>query len=208
MRDQRTLHSLISVFISVVLLFVYCVNGEDPYRFYTWKITYGNIYPMGVKQQGILINGQFPGPQINCVTNDNLIISVYNYLTEPFLISWNGLQHRRNSWQDGTYGTNCPIPPGKNFTYMLQAKDQIGSYFYFPSLGLHKAAGGFGGIKIFSRPRIPVPFPPPAGDHTVLAGDWYKRSHRVHVIPVFGYDDRVLRAPLVRVFILSRNFNW
>lgn len=38
--------------------------------------------------QGILINGQFPGPQIDAVTNENLIISVYNYLREPFLISW------------------------------------------------------------------------------------------------------------------------
>lgn len=35
-----------------------------------------------------MINGQFPGPQIDAVTNENLIISVYNYLTEPFLISW------------------------------------------------------------------------------------------------------------------------
>lgn len=38
--------------------------------------------------QGILINGQFPGPQIDSVTNDNLIISVFNSLDEPFLISW------------------------------------------------------------------------------------------------------------------------
>lgn len=125
-----------------------------------------------------MINGQFPGPQIDAVTNENLIISVYNYLTEPFLISWNGIQHRRNSWQDGVSGTNCPIPPGKNFTYTLQVKDQIGTYFYFPSLGMHKAAGAFGGIRIWSRPRIPVPFPPPAGDFTLLAGDWSKLGHR------------------------------
>lgn len=153
------------------------VNGEDPYRFFTWNVTYGDIYPLGVKQQGILINGQFPGPQIDCVTNDNLIINVYNSLTEPFLISWNGIQQRRNSWQDGVYGTNCPIPPGRNFTYVLQVKDQIGSYYYFPSLAFHKAAGGFGGIKIYSRPRIPVPFPDPAGDYTILAGDWFKANH-------------------------------
>jgi hypothetical protein len=38
--------------------------------------------------QGILINGQFPGPDIHSVTNDNLIINVYNSLDEPFLISW------------------------------------------------------------------------------------------------------------------------
>ncbi|KAF2284933.1 hypothetical protein GH714_032678 [Hevea brasiliensis] len=163
-------------FMGVALL-VTCISGEDPYRFYTWNVTYGYIYPLGEKQQGILINGQFPGPQIESVTNDNLIINVFNSLDEPFLISWNGVQQRRNSWQDGVYGTNCPIPPGQNFTYVLQVKDQIGSYFYFPSLGMHKAAGGFGSFKIASRSVIPVPFPPPAGDFTILAGDWFKRNH-------------------------------
>ncbi|XP_052178785.1 L-ascorbate oxidase homolog [Diospyros lotus] len=154
-----------------------CIGGEDPYRFYAWNVTYGDIYPLGVKQQGILINGQFPGPSIESVTNDNLIINVFNSLDEPFLLSWNGVQQRRNSWQDGVYGTNCPIPPGKNFTYVLQVKDQIGSYFYFPSLAFHKAAGGFGGFKIASRSVIPVPFNPPSGDYTILAGDWFKQNH-------------------------------
>ncbi|MQL74408.1 hypothetical protein Taro_006778 [Colocasia esculenta] len=152
-------------------------NAENPYRFFTWRVTYGDIWPLGVKQQGILINGQFPGPQIEAVTNDNLIINVFNGLSEPFLISWNGIQQRRNSWQDGVLGTNCPIPPSRNFTYVMQVKDQIGSYYYFPSLAFHKAAGGFGGIRILSRPMIPVPFPPPAGDFTILAGDWFKASH-------------------------------
>ncbi|KAK3184381.1 hypothetical protein Dsin_031667 [Dipteronia sinensis] len=161
----------------VMILLVTCTSGEDPYKFYTWNVTYGDIYPLGVKQQGILINGQFPGPQIDSVTNDNLIVNVFNSLDEPFLISWNGVQQRRNSWQDGVYGTNCPIPPGQNFTYVLQVKDQIGSYFYYPSLAFHKAAGGFGGLKISSRSVIPVPFDPPAGDFTVLAGDWFKKNH-------------------------------
>ncbi|KAK6917279.1 Multicopper oxidase, N-terminal [Dillenia turbinata] len=170
---ERKLH-----FSIILALFVLNgVNGDDPYRFFTWKITYGDIYPLGAKQQGILINGEFPGPHIDAVTNDNLIISVYNDLNEPFLISWNGLQQRRNSWQDGVFGTNCPIPPGKNFTYMLQAKDQIGTFFYFPSLAFHKAAGAFGSIRIWSRPLIPVPFPSPSGDFVVLAGDWFKRNH-------------------------------
>ena len=97
------------------------------------------------------------------------------------LLGRSGLQQRRNSWQDGMYGTNCPIPPGRNMTYALQVKDQIGSFFYFPSLAFHKAAGGFGGIRILSRPRIPVPFPAPSGDFTVLAGDWFKRDHTVSI---------------------------
>ncbi|KAK4477258.1 hypothetical protein RD792_016472 [Penstemon davidsonii] len=155
------------------------MSAEDPYRFFTWNVTYGDIYPLGVRQQGILINGQFPGPDIYSVTNDNIIINVYNNLPEPFLISWNGVQQRKNSFEDGVYGTTCPIPPGKNFTYIFQMKDQIGSFYYFPSLSFHKAAGGFGGIRILSRPRIPVPFPEPDGDFTVLIGDWYKTDHRI-----------------------------
>ncbi|KMZ65188.1 laccase 11 [Zostera marina] len=170
-----------SMFGAIVFLVVLAVSvqvhGEDPYKFFSWNITYGDIYPLGVRQQGIFINGQFPGPVIDSTTNDNLIINVFNNLPEPFLLSWNGIQQRRNSWQDGMYGTNCPIPPGRNFTYKMQVKDQIGSYYYFPSLAFHKAAGGFGGIRINSRPRIPVPFPPPAGDYTILAGDWFKANH-------------------------------
>ncbi|RVW48394.1 L-ascorbate oxidase-like [Vitis vinifera] len=159
------------------------VGAEDPYRFFrvechvwghlpTWGSPTGSMIYLG-----ILINGQFPGPDIYSVTNDNLIINVHNSLPEPFLISWNGVQQRRNSFEDGVYGTTCPIPPGKNFTYILQVKDQIGSFFYFPSLAFHKAAGGFGGIRILSRPRIPVPFPDPAGDYTILIGDWYTHNH-------------------------------
>ncbi|KAL1206068.1 L-ascorbate oxidase-like protein [Cardamine amara subsp. amara] len=157
--------------------FLATVTAESPYRFFDWNVTYGDIYPLGVRQQGILINGQFPGPDIHSVTNDNLIINVHNSLDEPFLISWNGVQNRRNSYVDGMYGTTCPIPPRSNYTYILQVKDQIGSFYYFPSLAFHKAAGGFGGIRILSRPGIPVPFADPSGDYTVLIGDWYKSNH-------------------------------
>lgn len=162
---------------STVALFAAISEADDPYRFFTWNVTYGYQYPLGIRQQVILINGQFPGPDIYAVTNDNLILNVFNSLDEPFLISWNGIQNRRNSYEDGVYGTTCPIPPGKNFTYILQAKDQIGSFYYFPSLAFHKAAGGFGGIRVLSRPLIPVPFADPAGDYTVLIGDWYNSNH-------------------------------
>ncbi|CAN1192567.1 L-ascorbate oxidase homolog [Linum perenne] len=137
------------------------------------------MQPLGIKQRVIMINGKFPGPTIHAVSNDNLIVNVHNYLDEPFLISWSGVQNRKNSYVDGVYGTTCPIPPGKNYTYKLQAKDQIGTFYYFPSLGFHKAAGGFGGINVLSRPMIPVPFDPPADDITLLVGDWYRADHKV-----------------------------
>ncbi|XP_031480706.1 L-ascorbate oxidase homolog [Nymphaea colorata] len=159
-------------------LFFCLVRADNPYRFLTWTITYGKIYPLGFPQQGILINGQFPGPRLLCMTNDNIILNVVNKLDQPFLLTWNGIKQRKNSWQDGVLGTNCPIPPGGNYTYRFQPKDQIGTYSYFPSTGMHKAAGGFGGMIVVKRPFIPVPYPPPAGDNTVLIGDWYKYGHK------------------------------
>ncbi|KAK4340508.1 hypothetical protein RND71_041970 [Anisodus tanguticus] len=96
--------------VLAVYMAVYEVVAEDPYRYFDWRISFGDIYPLGVRQQ---------------------------------------------------------------------VKDQIGSFFYFPSLQFHKAADGFGGIRILSRPRIPVPFPEPAEDFTVLIGDWYKTDHNV-----------------------------
>ncbi|KAI5436291.1 hypothetical protein KIW84_022674 [Lathyrus oleraceus] len=119
--------------------------GRDSVLTNKRNVTYGDIYPLGVRQRGILVNGRFPGPDIHSVTNDNFITNVFNSLDEPFLLSWNGIQQRRNSFEDGVFGTT---------------------------------SGGFGGIRILSRPRIPVPFPDPSGDYTVLfIGDWYKSNH-------------------------------
>lgn len=38
--------------------------------------------------QVILINGQFPGPRLDVVTNDNIILNVINKLDQPFLLTW------------------------------------------------------------------------------------------------------------------------
>ncbi|XAR70938.1 L-ascorbate oxidase [Bertholletia excelsa] len=154
------------------------VHGGDPYLFFEWKVTYGTISPLGVPQQGILINGQFPGPEINSTTNNNIVINLFNELDEPFLLTWYGIQQRKNSWNDGTPGTMCPIMPGTNITYHFQVKDQIGSFFYYPSTAVHKASGGFGSLKIHSRDLIPVPFDPPSDDYSILIGDWFNKGHK------------------------------
>ncbi|GLJ14855.1 hypothetical protein SUGI_0241630 [Cryptomeria japonica] len=173
------LESRVLLLMLFVVYVVVVVQSEDPYKFFTWTVTYGTISPLGVPQQGILINGLFPGPQINSTTNDNIVVNIFNKLNEPFLINWNGVQQRRNSWQDGVLGTNCPIPPGANFTYKFQVKDQIGSYFYFPSTYLHRAAGGFGGLSVASRAVIPVPYVLPDGEFTILIGDWFNTDHSI-----------------------------
>ncbi|XP_010534841.1 PREDICTED: L-ascorbate oxidase homolog [Tarenaya hassleriana] len=156
---------------------VAAVKAGDPYFYYTWNVSYGTASPLGVPQQVILINGQFPGPNINSTSNNNIVINVFNNLDEPFLLHWSGIQHRKNCWQDGLPATTCPIMPGQNFTYHFQPKDQIGSYFYYPSTSLHRFSGGFGGLRVNSRLLIPVPYPDPEDDYTVLISDWYTKSH-------------------------------
>ncbi|XP_074295406.1 L-ascorbate oxidase homolog [Silene latifolia] len=174
--ERRKMIQYITVILAVLSISI--ANADDPYRYFTWLVTYGTIAPLGVPQQGILINGQFPGPQLDCVTNDNIVLNVVNNLDEPFLLTWNGIKQRKNSWQDGVLGTNCPIPPNSNYTYNFQPKDQIGSYSYFPSTGMHRAGGGFGALNVYSRPRIPVPYADPSGDFSLLIGDWFKTSHK------------------------------
>lgn len=110
------------------------VHGEDPYLYFTWNVTYGTISPLGVPQQGILINGQFPGPNINSTSNNNIVLNVFNNLDEPLLFTWSGVQQRKNSWQDGTLGTMCPIPPGQNYTYASRSRTRLGATFTIPSL--------------------------------------------------------------------------
>jgi iron transport multicopper oxidase len=91
----------------------------------------------------------------------------------------NGIQQRLNSWQDGVSGTNCPIQSGSNWTYAFQVKDQIGSFFYFPSINFQKAVGGYGPIRVNNRFVIVVPFGKPEAEFDLLIGDWRSFSYKV-----------------------------
>lgn len=154
--------------ISLLLTFS---SAADPTFEFKFEVSYITASPLGVPQQVIAINNEFPGPVINVTTNNNVVVNVRNKLDESLLLHWSGIQQRRTSWQDGVLGTNCPIPPKWNWTYQFQVKDQIGSFFYFPSLHFQRAAGGFGSFIINPRADIPIPFDSPYGDIIVFIGD-------------------------------------
>ncbi|KAL6553131.1 hypothetical protein OROGR_006973 [Orobanche gracilis] len=169
---------LLHLFSILAFWGVFGVRAEDNYKYHTWTVTYGNASPLGTSQQVILINGEFPGPRLDTVTNDNIVLNLINKLDEPFLLTWNGIKQRKNSWQDGVLGTNCPIPQNSNYTYNFQTKDQIGSYTYFPSTLMHRVAGGFGALNVYARSVISVPYPKPDGSFSLLIGDWYRTGHK------------------------------
>ncbi|XP_020079721.1 monocopper oxidase-like protein SKS1 isoform X2 [Ananas comosus] len=147
--------------------------------FLEWNVSFDwNIRPVFMHQPVITINGMFPGPLINSTTNDVIHVNIFNNIDEPLLMTWNGIQQRLNSWQDGVSGTNCPIEPGRNWTYVFQVKDQIGSFFYFLSTKFQKAAGGFGPIRVNNRNVIAVPFPKPEAEFDLLVGDWHNVPYK------------------------------
>ncbi|EXC08927.1 Monocopper oxidase-like protein SKS1 [Morus notabilis] len=168
---------LLCVFVHIALLSANLCFAADPTISYEFHFSYITVSPLGVKQQVIAVNDKFPGPRINATTNYNVIVNVFNELDEDLLITWSGIQMRRDSWQDGVLGTNCPIPPKWNWTYDFQVKDQIGSFFYFPSLNFQRAAGGFGPFVANNRPVIAIPFAQPDGDIEIFIGDWYTQNH-------------------------------
>ncbi|KAJ7974999.1 monocopper oxidase-like protein SKU5 [Quillaja saponaria] len=164
-------------YTTVLTLLVTVTAGAD--IFLDWNVSISNTSkPVSIDQRVITINGMFPGPLINVTTNDNIHVNVFNNIDEPLLFTWNGIQQRLNSWQDGVSGTNCPIQPGKNWTYVFKTKDQIGSFFYFPSINFQKAGGGFGPIRVNNRQVIKVPFPKPEAEFDLLIGDWYQSSYK------------------------------
>ncbi|XP_061362273.1 monocopper oxidase-like protein SKU5 [Gastrolobium bilobum] len=164
---------------SILLLALFATIATSADIFLDWHVsTDFDLKPVSADQPVITINGMFPGPLINATTNDNIHVTVFNDLDEPLLFTWNGIQQRLNSWQDGVSGTNCPIQPGTNWTYVFQTKDQIGTFFYFPSTNFTKAGGGFGPIRVNNRPVITVPFPKPEAEFDLLIGDWYNSSYK------------------------------
>ncbi|KAL1548060.1 Monocopper oxidase-like protein sku5 [Salvia divinorum] len=170
-------HCIFSLLAINICLLLGSSFADDPYANFEFVVSYITASPLGVPQQVIAVNKKFPGPTINITTNNNVVVNVRNKLDENLLIHWSGIQQRRSSWQDGLLGTNCPIPPKWNWTYQFQVKDQVGSFYYFPSLNFQKASGGFGSIIVNNRAIIPIPFDTPHGDITIVIGDWYIQNH-------------------------------
>ncbi|OMO62790.1 Multicopper oxidase, type 1 [Corchorus olitorius] len=160
-------------------VFAIMANGID--IFMDWNVSFSKSSSpfLTANQRVITINGMFPGPLINATTDDVIHVNVFNFLDEPLLFTWNGIQQRLNSWQDGVSGTNCPILPTANWTYVFLIKDQIGTFFYFPSIKFLKAAGGYGPIRINNNMNVvDVPFLKPEAEFDLLIGDWYAADYR------------------------------
>jgi FtsP/CotA-like multicopper oxidase with cupredoxin domain len=108
--------------------------GSDPYtqapntgviRSYDFTISRGSIAPDGYQKDVILVNNQYPGPAIEANWGDTIQVTVHNQITGPeegTSLHWHGLLQKETPWYDGVPAVQqCPIAPGKSFTYQFRA---------------------------------------------------------------------------------------
>ena len=81
----------------------------------------------GRRVRGWGYNGQVPGPAIEAMVGDVLVVRLTNRLPEPTTIHWHGL--RLPAAMDGTEGTQRPIPPGESYEYRFALPD-AGTFWY------------------------------------------------------------------------------
>ena len=105
-------------------------DAKPTTRHYRFTVSDVEVNPDGVYRPMILINGQFPGPLIECNDGDRLVIDVENHGVNATAFHWHGLFQNGSNWMDGTVGvTQCPIAPGHNFTYDFTVTGQHGTYW-------------------------------------------------------------------------------
>ncbi|TVY35010.1 Oxidoreductase [Lachnellula occidentalis] len=147
-----------------------------------WNITSDYRSPDGVKKPVLLVNGQFPGPTIECRSGDRLIIHVTNSLSskEGVSIHWHGLHLRNANSMDGAVGfTQCPIAEGITFTYEFDVgKHQAGTFWWHAHSQVQRGDGMYGGLVVHKPYSIHNFLGLYGSEREVLLmiGDWYHRS--------------------------------
>ncbi|VVB16913.1 unnamed protein product [Arabis nemorensis] len=138
-----------------------------------WEVEYTFWWPDCKEGIVMAINGQFPGPTIDAVAGDRVIIHVTNKLfTEGVVIHWHGIRQIGTPWADGAAGvTQCAINPGETFTYNFTV-DKAGTHFYHGHYGMQRSAGLYG-MLIVRSPKEKLRYD---GEFNMLLTDWWHQS--------------------------------
>ncbi|CAF1238781.1 unnamed protein product [Didymodactylos carnosus] len=169
LREYRLLNKqnfLFLLFLNVIIS-VSTVNRE-----YSLTVTYGILSPDCVqanvsRQSSLLINGQFPGPEIRASYGDILIINVFNKLeSEDLTIHFHGLFMNNTPHLDGVpYISQSPIKPNASFTHVFRVQ-LVGTFFYHSHVGL-QAVTVFGALILENKLSQSL------SDIVLMLSDWW-----------------------------------
>eukprot|EP00257_Ricinus_communis_P027114 XP_025014528.1 laccase-14-like [Ricinus communis] len=122
----------------------------------------------------LTVNGSFPGPTIQVHKGDTFYVNVHNQGNYGVTIHWHGVKQPRNPWSDGPENiTQCPIQPGKNFTYQVILTDEEGTLWWHAHSDWTRATV-HGAIVILPAVGTTYPFPTPYAQQTIVLASWFK----------------------------------
>ncbi|KAG2093564.1 multi-copper oxidase laccase-like protein [Suillus cothurnatus] len=151
----------------------FVVTSTPTTRYYEFVISEAVGSPDGVQRTMLVVNNQFPGPLIEVNSGDELVVNVYNQLPNGTTIHWHGQLQNGTNYMDGTNGiTQCPIPPGMNFTYRFTINpNQYGTFWYHAHASTQYTDGIYGPLVIHS-PSEPI-YGQYDREALIILSDWY-----------------------------------
>lgn len=113
----------------LLLLFGWCAAKTVTYDF---NVTWVTANPDGMTERKVVgVNGQWPLPVIEVNKGDQLVVNMHNGLGDKSAtIHFHGMFQNGTNEMDGpSMVTQCPVPPGSDFTYNFTV-NQNGTYWY------------------------------------------------------------------------------
>ncbi|KAL8200701.1 hypothetical protein R6Q57_012040 [Mikania cordata] len=171
--------------IFVVSLLVTTCSSSITTKRYKFNVEWKTITRLCSTKAILTVNGEYPGPTIAVNEGDDVEINVTNGVSINTTIHWHGIKQRRTGWADGpAYVTQCPITPGRSYTYKFKITGQRGTLWWHAHIAWQRATI-YGAIIIY--PRMPYPFTPPVdAEIPIIFGEWWN-------LPVEGIEDEMYR---------------
>ena len=149
-------------------------------RTYDFTVSRGMIAPDGYETPVLLVNGVFPGPTIEANWGDTIQVTVHNDISkdaygdeEGTALHWHGFLQTGTPWEDGVPGVQqCPIAPGKSYTYQFKA-ELYGTSWYHSHYSAQYTGGILGPIVIHgpNQKNYDIDVGP------VMLQDWYHTDY-------------------------------
>ncbi|KAK7844288.1 laccase-14 [Quercus suber] len=133
---------------------------------YTYILKETNFTRLCSTKSMLTVNGQFPGPVLRVQKADEHFFFIFK--------NRHGVKQPRNPWSDGPENiTQCPIKPGKKFTYEVVFSDEEGTLWWHAHSDWSRATV-HGAIVISPKNGTSYPFPKPYAEEVIILGEWYK----------------------------------
>ncbi|KAJ4421071.1 hypothetical protein N0V82_003975 [Gnomoniopsis sp. IMI 355080] len=145
-------------------------------RSYDFTISRSTIAPDGYQRPVLLVNGAFPGPTIEANWGDTIQVTLHNNITGPeegTALHWHGFLQTATPWDDGVPGVDqCPVAPGKSYTYSFKA-ELYGTSWYHSHYSSQYSGGALGPIVVYgpTNQAYDIDLGP------VMLSDWYHTDY-------------------------------